>query len=75
MSKRDDVCVFVTEGKFRSWKKEVDRFLTEIASVTASDLADYPAWDLFDDEVQPKDAACICLEEYNNFPVSEFYEV
>ena len=57
---------------FQEWLKRVDFHLTEICGLTHRCLADFPSHDLYDDEVEPLDAAHICLEDYNDFPLSEW---
>jgi hypothetical protein len=53
---------------FAQWQFEVDIALVDLCGLTAACLADYPAYDMWNDSVPPGEAAECCLTEYNDFP-------
>ena len=57
---------------FDQWQLRVDNMLLGMCGLTADDLADYPSYDLWADGVSPKEAAMICLEDWNDFPSDLF---
>lgn len=52
---------------FAQWQRKVNRWVLGICGVTTEDLADYPSWDLWADGVSPREAAEICLVDWNDF--------
>jgi hypothetical protein len=52
---------------FEQWMKGVDSALLKISGLTHRDIADQPWRDWFDDEVPPKEAAEMALED-EGFP-------
>ncbi len=47
---------------FAAWQREVDLEVSSRIGVSASDLADYPSWSLWDACIDPVDAAGECIE-------------
>lgn len=52
---------------FTHWRARVDRIVLGICGLTTDDLGDYPAWDLWDSCVSPREAAEECLVVWNDF--------
>jgi hypothetical protein len=52
---------------FAAWQVLVDIELVELCGLTAACLADYPSYDLWNDSVSPREAAEVCLVEWNDF--------
>lgn len=53
---------------FAEWQKAVDRELIRLCDMPADCLADYPAYDMWNDSVPPLEAAVECLVEWNDYP-------
>jgi len=51
---------------FGEWMGKVDAVLLNTVGVGASDLADAPYRDYYDDEMSPREAAQYVLEEWND---------
>jgi Family of unknown function (DUF5419) len=55
------------DGSFGEWLTQVDRAIAGYCGLTHRDIADQPWRDWFDDEVPPKEAAEMALED-EGFP-------
>ncbi len=51
-----------------AWLDKVDHELVHLCDMPHDCLADFPIWDLWNDDVSPAEAAYICLVEWNDFP-------
>ena len=54
-------------SEFDQWMRKVDRICTATCGLSIHDLADMPFYDWFEDEMTPREAAELALEE-EGFP-------